>query len=261
MYMKIINIIFLRFTRRYSLIKLPVFKLHLLFLAMFLSGTYMLCNTSLVIAETVETPYGPVEGVDFGKYGDEEFAERSAEEYDGQEAGAGVVTDLVFSLTEENMKKKEVRTTFKQMFEHFCGPCHGEEGNGEGKYFASILEPGPVDLTDADYMSTLSDDHIVRVISGGTASVEKSNLCPPWGKTFSEDRIKGLAAYVNGLSLIPEEKSVEEKTVSDEKVTAVSEGSKGILGSVIIWGILGLICAGIAVGALNEWEIISLKRK
>ncbi|MFQ5715315.1 MAG: c-type cytochrome, partial [Candidatus Scalinduaceae bacterium] len=170
------------------------------------------------------------------------------------------VTDLVFSLTEENMKKKGVRTTFKQMFEHFCGPCHGETGNGEGKNFASVLEPGPRDLTDTDYMSTISDEHIVRVISGGTASVEKSNLCPPWGKTFSEDRIKGLAVYVRSLSLILEEKPVEEKTVGEGKVTTVSGGPKGIFGA-IIWGILGLVCAGIAVGALNEWEIISLKRK
>ncbi len=231
-----------------------------IFFATFITGVCILYSTS-VFAKVVDTPYGPVEGVDFGKYGQEEFAERSAGEYDGQEAGAGVVTDLVFSLTEENMKKKGVRTTFKQMFGHFCGPCHGEEGNGDGKNFASILEPGPVDLTDADYMSTLSDDHIVRVISGGTASVEKSNLCPPWGKTFSENRIKGLAVYVRNLSLIPEEKPVAEETVSDEETTAVSEGSKGILSGVIIWGILGLVCAGIAVGALNEWEIISLKRK
>lgn len=253
--MNVINTNF-RYTRRSTLLSL----LFILF-ATFITGVCMFYSTS-VFAKVVDTPYGPVEGVDFEKYGNEEFAERSAEEYDGQEAGAGVVTDLVFSLTEENMKKKEVRTTFKQMFEHFCGPCHGEEGNGEGKNFASILEPGPRDLTDADYMSTLSGDHIVRVISGGTASVEKSNLCPPWGKTFSENRIKGLAVYVRNLSLISEEKPVAEETVSEEKVTtvAVSEGSKGVFG-VIIWGILGLICAGIAVGALNEWEIISLKRK
>lgn len=251
----------LKFARRYSLPGLlSPFALYLFFLPILVTGAFLLGSTSLVIAEIVDTPYGPVGGVDFGKYGDEEFAERSAEEYDGQEAGAGVVTDLVFTLTEENMRKKNVTTTFKQMFEHFCGPCHGEEGNGDGKNFASILEPGPRDLTDADYMSTLGDDHIVRVISGGTASVEKSNLCPPWGKTFSENRIKGLAVYVRNLSLIPEEETVAEETVSEEETTTVSEGSKGVLG-VIIWGILGLICAGIAVGALNEWEIISLKRK
>ncbi len=155
-------------------------SLRSIFFVTFITVVCIHCSASFVFAEVVDTPYGPVEGVDFGKYGNEEFAERSAEEYDGQEAGAGVVTDLVFSLTEENMKKKGVRTTFKQMFEHFCGPCHGEAGNGEGKNFASVLEPGPVDLTDADYMSTMGDDDIVRVISGGTVSVGKSNLCAPW---------------------------------------------------------------------------------
>jgi mono/diheme cytochrome c family protein len=252
--MNVINTNF-RYMRRSTLLSLLF-----IFFAIFITGVCMFYSTS-VFAKVVDTPYGPVEGMNFGKYGQEEFAKRSAEEYDGQEAGAGVVTDLVFSLTEENMNKKGVRTTFKQMFEHFCGPCHGEEGTGDGKNFASILEPGPVDLTDADYMSTLGDDHIVRVISGGTASVEKSNLCPPWGKTFSENRIKGLAVYVRNLSLIPEEEPAAEEAVSEEEIIAVSEGSKGILGGVIIWGILGLICAGIAVGALNEWEIISLKRK
>ncbi len=227
-----------------------------IFFVTFITVVCIHCSASFVFAKVVDTPYGPVEGVDLGKYGNEEFAERSAEEYDGQEAGAGVVTDLVFSLTEENMKKKGVRTTFKQMFEHFCGPCHGEAGNGEGKNFASVLEPGPVDLTDADYMSTMGDDDIVRVISGGTASVGKSNLCPPWGKTFSESRIKGLAAYVRGLSFVP-----EEKTVDEDKTTVVSEESKSVFGGVIVWGILGLICAGLIVGALNEWKIISFRRK
>jgi hypothetical protein len=253
--MNVINTNF-RYTRWSTLLSL----LFILF-ATFITGVCMFYSTS-VFAKVVDTPYGPVEGVDFEKYGNEEFAERSAEEYDGQEAGAGVVTDLVFTLTEENMRKKKVTTTFRQMFEHFCGPCHGETGKGDGVNFASILEPGPVDLTDTDYMSTISDDHVVQVISGGTASVEKSNLCPPWGKTFSEDRIKGLAVYVRGLSLIPEEKPVAEETVSEEKVTtvAVSEGSRGVFGA-IVWAILGLACAGIAVGALNEWEIISWKRK
>ncbi len=145
---------------RYASLSTLLSFLFILF-ATFTTGVCMFCSTS-VFAKVVDTPYGPVEGMDFGKYGQEEFAERSAEEYDGQEAGAGVVTDLVFSLTEENMNKKGVRTTFKQMFEHFCGPCHGETGNGEGKNFASVFELRPTDHTDADYMSTLDDAHLVR---------------------------------------------------------------------------------------------------
>ncbi len=98
----------LKFARRYSSLPgfLSPFALYLFFLAILVTGAFLLCSTSLVIAEIIDTPYGPVEGVDFGKYGQEEFAKRSAEEYDGQEAGAGVVTDLVFTLTEENLRKR-----------------------------------------------------------------------------------------------------------------------------------------------------------
>lgn len=247
----------LKFTRRYSLLSFLF-----IFFATFITGVCMLYSTS-VFAKTVDTPYGPVEGIDFGKYGDEEFAERSAEEYDTQEAGAGVVTDLVFTLTEENMKKIKLKQLpFKEIFKHFCGPCHGETGKGDGKNFASVLEPMPRDLTDADYMTELGADHVVQVITGGTASVEKSNICPPWGNTFSEDRIKGLAAYVSLLSLVPEEKAVAEEAASEEKVVVSEERKGGIVGTIVRLSILVLICGFVIAGALNEWEIISWwKRK
>jgi len=226
---------------------------HFIFFAAFITGVCILYSTS-VFARTVESPYGPVEGMDFGKYSDEEFAARSADEYEGQEAGAGVVTDLVFTLTEENLRKKKVNTTLKQMFEHFCGPCHGETGKGNGKNFASVLQPGPTDLTDAAYMAELDAAHVAQVITGGSVSVEKSKLCPPWGKTFSEVRIKGLAAYVKLLSLAADEEAAAEEVAGEGKVAVSEEGKGGIAGFIIIWTILGLICAGIAVGAINVWR-------
>lgn len=253
--MKIINVF--RYNKRCILLN---FLSHF---AIFFTVLCILCSTSYVNARVVDTPYGPVDGVDFGLYGDEEFAERSAEEYDTQEAGAGVVTDLVFTLTEENMKKKKLKQLpFKEIFKHFCGPCHGETGKGDGKNFASVLEPMPRDLTDADYMSELGDDHVVRVITGGTASVEKSNLCPPWGNTFSEDRINRLAVYVRSLSLVPEEKAVAEEAASEEKVAAGEERKGGIVGTIVRLSILALVCGFVIAGALNEWKIISWwKRK
>ncbi len=228
-------------------------RFHFIFFAAFFTGVCVLYSTS-VFARTVETPYGPVEGMDFKQYADEEFAERAAEEYEGQEAEAGVVTDLVFTLTEENLRKKKVNTTFKQMFEHFCGPCHGEKGKGNGKNFASVLQPGPTDLTDADYMAELDAAHVAQVITGGSVSVEKSKLCPPWGKTFSEVRIKGLAAYVKLLSVAADEEGAADEVAGEGKAALSEEAKGGIAGFIIIWSILGLICGGIAVGAISVWR-------
>ncbi len=122
------------------------------------------------------------------------------------------------------------------------------------------VEPRPANHTDADYMSTLEDDHLVRVITGGTISVEKSNLCPPWGQTFSEDRIKGLAVFVRSLSLVPEEGPVEEAAGASEGIVAEGQGGS-IVGAIIRWIIIALVCGGVIAGALFEWKIISWKKK
>lgn len=85
-------------------------------------------------------------------------------------------------------------------FRHYCAPCHGETGRGDGRYFGYGLQPLPRDLTDAEYMSAKKDEELITSISGGTASIGKSNLCPPWGKTLGPQRIEGLVRYLRSLS-------------------------------------------------------------
>lgn len=87
----------------------------------------------------------------------------------------------------------------EKTFQHYCGPCHGLTGKGDGRYYASGLTPRPADLT-AKEISTRDDDYLFKWISDGAAAMGKSNLCPPWGKTIQEKHIRGIVAHLKALS-------------------------------------------------------------
>jgi mono/diheme cytochrome c family protein len=87
----------------------------------------------------------------------------------------------------------------KKLYGQFCASCHGQSGKGDGPA-AAALNPKPRDHTDKEYMSKLSDEHLMKVIKDGGASVGKSPLMPPWGASLKEDQIKDLIAYVRTLS-------------------------------------------------------------
>ncbi len=203
-----------------------------------------------VNAKDVETPYGPVKTLDFNLYG-EYYATRSLIEYNGSEFGAGVVTDLVFSLTEENIMKKRGETSIVDRFNHFCAPCHGETGNGEGQFAAASLSPKPANLSDAGFMASINDAHISSVITGGSASVGKSNLCPPWGMTFEKRWISELASYVRTLSAPKETPGAQ---VADATADATAAGDDEEGGSVAMWIILGFATAFFVGVAVLEWN-------
>lgn len=84
----------------------------------------------------------------------------------------------------------------KRLFNHYCYECHGEAGDGSGQYYGYSLTPQPANFTDKAFMKTLSDETIFKVISEGSVSVGKSNMCPPWGKSFDKEEIDCLVAYV-----------------------------------------------------------------
>ncbi|MFQ5791673.1 MAG: c-type cytochrome, partial [Acidobacteriota bacterium] len=86
------------------------------------------------------------------------------------------------------------------LYLHYCAPCHGETGRGDGRLWVTGLMPLPRDLTDAQYMHNLDEAYLVKVITEGTAAVGKSSLCPPWGTTIPKDKVARLARYVEALS-------------------------------------------------------------
>ena len=84
----------------------------------------------------------------------------------------------------------------KTQYTNICASCHGAEGKGDG-IAAAALDPKPRDLSDAAYVSTLSPDHLYKVISEGGASVGLSPMMAAWGGVLSEQQIWDVIAYIH----------------------------------------------------------------
>lgn len=83
----------------------------------------------------------------------------------------------------------------KEIFQTNCATCHGPEGKGNGPA-AAALNPKPRNLSDAEYMSTLSHEHLVKVITDGGQSVGKSPMMAAWGGILSKNDISNVIAYI-----------------------------------------------------------------
>jgi mono/diheme cytochrome c family protein len=87
----------------------------------------------------------------------------------------------------------------KELYEKNCTTCHGTSGKGDGPA-AKSFSPKPRDLTDEDYMRTLTDEHLYRVISGGGKALGKSPYMPPWEALLERQDIINLIYYIRSLS-------------------------------------------------------------
>lgn len=83
----------------------------------------------------------------------------------------------------------------KETFVNTCVTCHGAEGKGDG-IAAAALDPKPRDLSDSGYVSSLSNEHLFKVINEGGASVGKSAAMPAWGGALSEQDIWNVISYI-----------------------------------------------------------------
>lgn len=81
----------------------------------------------------------------------------------------------------------------RKLYKQYCSLCHGETGKGDG-INAYNLDPRPADLTEVCKMK--EDEYIISIITGGTKSVGKSSLCPPYGKLIQSDDIAAIISYL-----------------------------------------------------------------
>lgn len=160
-------------------------------------------------------------------------------------------TTIGASMPRED-KLRLINLNAKNLYEHYCVHCHGKEGKGDGTSFPYEMEPKPRDFTDTKYMAKLKDAVIQQVIIGGTASIDKSNLCPAWGETFNEKQVKELVAYVRTFSAPPpkEEEPGEAAAPAVEETVEEGVGVKPF----IVWPILTLLTAFFVWIALLEWR-------
>ena len=137
----------------------------------------------------------------------------------------------------------------KKTFEYYCSSCHGAKGKGDGTFFTIDLKPKPRNFLDVEYMKKRTDDQLIKSITDGSKAVDKSNLCPPWGKTLSEKRIKELVVYIRSLSTQKAEKPV----VAAKEIVAEVKKSSAFKSSVR-WVFLVVITLALAIGAIGEWK-------
>lgn len=84
----------------------------------------------------------------------------------------------------------------KTQYDNICAACHGPGGKGDGVASAA-LDPKPRDLSDAAYVSTLSNEHLYKVISEGGAVVGLSPMMAAWSGVLSEQQIWDVIAYIH----------------------------------------------------------------
>jgi cbb3-type cytochrome c oxidase subunit III len=86
-----------------------------------------------------------------------------------------------------------------QLFTQYCWTCHGSTAKGDGP-LAKVYHPRPRDLTDAAYLSSLTDRDLFNVISQGGPAVDRSPVMPAWGQTLKPEEIWDLVAYIRHIS-------------------------------------------------------------
>jgi cytochrome c oxidase cbb3-type subunit 3 len=81
------------------------------------------------------------------------------------------------------------------LYDTYCAQCHGVQRNGKGINTVG-LSVQPRDHSDTVAMSSLPREQIVKAITDGGASVNKSALMPPWSGVLTKGQIEDMADYL-----------------------------------------------------------------
>jgi len=92
----------------------------------------------------------------------------------------------------------------KQTYEALCASCHGSTGKGDGPA-AVALPVKPRNHTDGNYMNTLKDEYLIKIIKEGGAAMGKSPLMPPWGGQLKDQDLHNVVLFIRSLAVPPYE--------------------------------------------------------
>ena len=93
----------------------------------------------------------------------------------------------------------------KELYQQRCSPCHGPDGKANTPT-AKALTPKPRDHTNGKYMNALSNEHLIKVIQQGGASVGKSPIMPPQAD-LKKEQIENVIVFVRSLADPPYERN------------------------------------------------------
>lgn len=98
----------------------------------------------------------------------------------------------------------------KRLYLHFCAPCHGEDGEGAGRYFPSYIETQPPDFINSAYFQETHENVIFRAIKFGSKALGKSTFSPSYGETLRDEEIRYIIKYLKLLKRSKEAEAPEE---------------------------------------------------
>ena len=99
------------------------------------------------------------------------------------------------AFLEDGLRASEARG--HRVFLQRCATCHGAQGRGDGQN-AYNLDPPPPDFQES--LARLAAADRRKVVEQGTASIGRSPLCPPWGRSLSGDEIDAVVAWLEVAS-------------------------------------------------------------
>jgi len=77
------------------------------------------------------------------------------------------------------------------VYQQYCNLCHGPE--------APPMEPKPADHNNCEYMRTLSDVHLFKVVCGGGTAVGKAAAMPAWRDIVPTADIENVIAHLRSF--------------------------------------------------------------
>lgn len=74
------------------------------------------------------------------------------------------------------------------LYLHYCAPCHGERGRGDGPNYPPHLQPRPTALSDKAYMDAKADEELFEATSRF------------FGRTLEPQEISDIVRFLRTLS-------------------------------------------------------------
>ncbi len=91
-----------------------------------------------------------------------------------------------------------------RVYQQYCTPCHGQEGNGRGPRARNeALQPPPRNHTNGFYMNMQTDIRLFKVIKFGGYANNLSHIMPQWKHILKDKEIFSVVAFIRTLAQDP----------------------------------------------------------